>query len=494
MTSKLTVRKTRFWYATLLTLFCIVTTMLLAACGDSATPTTGAGATTAAAAGGAATTAAATTTVAAAAGPTPTVAALGGNPNASTTLQMWIMPNSAHSSADLQKVLADFYAQNPDIKVNVTELDWGSAFTKITTALTSGQGPDITQLGTTWVGAMSATGGLRSFTPEEVKSMGGSDNFTPAAWATSSLAGSKDVTAIPWFVDTRAIIYRTDVLQKAGVDPATGFKDWNTFVQTLQKMKDTGMVKAPFAYPGKNDWNVVHNFAPWIWSAGGSMLTADNSQAAFNNDAGIKGAQFYASLYTQGLVLKDALEKNSNDVEAYFESGDVGAIIDGPWMLKNATLTKADSGFSDTPYAKEIGVAMIPTGPSGDYPFVGGSNLTILKSSKHADAAVKLVQFLASKKAQSDYAAVTGDLPATNEGQAGLVSNPMYKVFVDSAKAGKSYPAIAAWGPIESALQKNIGLLWDDVAGVNGTFQPSMVKTRLDAAAQEVNTIIAASK
>ena len=74
------------------------------------------------------------------------------------------MPNSGAPEEDLRATLEPFLAENPDIQVEITVLDWGSAWTKITTAATSGEGPDITQLGTTQVAAVAAMGALEDLT------------------------------------------------------------------------------------------------------------------------------------------------------------------------------------------------------------------------------------------------------------------------------------------------------------------------------------------
>lgn len=468
----------------------LVLGLMLAACGEQtpAPPTATTAATTTTLAS--ATTASATTTQAAA-----TTEANAAN---TTTLEMWIMPNTSRVVEDMQKVLADFYVQNPNIKVNVTRVDWGVGLTRLQDAIKQGQGPDVTQMGWSWIGALAASGGLRPFTEADLAPMGGVPNFAEVAWTTSKQAGGTEAVAIPWFVDTRAIFYRTDVVQKAGLDPATAFKDWDSFLNSLKKMKETGLVKAPFAHPGKGEGNVVHNLAPWIWSAGGDMLSADNTKAAFNSEAGIKGVQFYSSLYAQGLVLKEAIEKNTGDVETFFRNGDVGAIITGPWMIRDARLSKtqSDTGYAGTVTANNLGVAQIPAGPGGSKPFVGGSNLGVLKSSKNQAAAVKLVQYMASKKVQNEYASLSALLPATLNAQADftLVNDPLYKPFLQSVKDGRSYPTIATWGTVQAAMVKSLGLLWDDVAGINGPFDASKVKPRLDAAAQEVNTVITSSK
>ena len=71
----------------------------------------------------------------------------------------WYMPNGSAPNDYFKAEAAAFNAAHPNIEVDGTLVDWGDAFTKITAALTSGVGPDVTQLGTTWVGAFSRSGG-----------------------------------------------------------------------------------------------------------------------------------------------------------------------------------------------------------------------------------------------------------------------------------------------------------------------------------------------
>ena len=73
-----------------------------------------------------------------------------------------------------------------------------------------------------------------------------------------------------------------NVFKKAGVDPRDAFANWGSFKQAMQKLNGTelnGKKIAALGYPGKNDWNVVHNMAPWIWNAGGDFLGAEQAFA-----------------------------------------------------------------------------------------------------------------------------------------------------------------------------------------------------------------------
>ncbi|WP_232730040.1 sugar ABC transporter substrate-binding protein [Paenibacillus phocaensis] len=408
------------------------------------------------------------------------------------TLTAWIMPNSPKPDKDFLEVMKPYLDQNPNVKLNVTVLDWGSAWTKITTAATSGEGPDILQLGTTWVPAIAAMNGIEDLT-DRVNDVGGEGNYLPASWETTKINGQSEVFGIPWFVDARALFYRTDALEKAGLDPATAFKDWDTFKQTLTKLNGVeieGQKMTAFGVPGKNDWNVPHNIFPWIWAAGGNVLNEDNTKVAFNDKTALEGVMYYTGLAHDGLVDKASLEKNSSQIESDFSDGKTAIMVSGAWMIKNFATPAEDGGVGDKTASQNYGVAALPAGPAGQSTFIGGSHLTIFKGSKHKDAAWGVIKYLSGDEAQLAYAQASGQLPAKKNVMDSLTSDPGYKALVEATNYGKSYPAIPQWGPCETALVKYFGNIWDIVAGVSGTYSEESIQKQLDDAANEVSAIL----
>lgn len=408
------------------------------------------------------------------------------------TLTAWIMPNSPKPDKDFLDVMKPYLDQHPNVSLEVTVLDWGSAWTKITTAATSGEGPDILQLGTTWVPAIAAMSGIEDVT-DRVDEVGGESGYLPASWETTKISGQSQVYGVPWFVDARAIYYRTDALEKAGLDPATAFQDWDTFKQTLSKLNGIeidGQKMTAFGVPGKNDWNVPHNIFPWIWAAGGNVLSEDKSKVVFNDAQALEGIMYYTGLAHEGLVDKASLEKNSSQIESDFSEGKAAIMVSGSWMIKNFATSPDDGGVSDKTAASNYGVAALPAGPAGRATFIGGSHLTIFKGSKHKDAAWDIIKYLSSEEAQLAYAQASGQLPAKKSVMDSLKSDPNYKAMVEATEYGRSYPAIPQWGPCETALVKYFGNIWDIVAGVSGTYSQEAIQQQLDDAANEVNAIL----
>src|SRR4051812_7555408 len=75
------------------------------------------------------------------------------------TLTLWTMPNSPKPKEDLQKMVEPFTAKT-GVKVDVQEVGWDVQFDRIRNAAVSGEGPDITQAGTTQVPFFAALGGF----------------------------------------------------------------------------------------------------------------------------------------------------------------------------------------------------------------------------------------------------------------------------------------------------------------------------------------------
>ncbi|MDR1997316.1 MAG: sugar ABC transporter substrate-binding protein [Candidatus Margulisbacteria bacterium] len=421
----------------------------------------------------------------------------GGGADGKVKLTMWIMPNSQEPVKDLQQVLRPFLNKNPDIEIEIVSLDWGSAWQKITTAATSKDAPDIVQLGTTWVGAVASMGAMQDVSAN-VAAGGGKNLFVDSAWATSGIIGSPEVISVPWIVDVRVMFYRTDVFRRLGLT-ARDVATWSDFEETLAKIKAANLTIdnkkiEPLGITGKNDWNVIHNLVPWVWSGGGELLAADYRSSTVNSPDAQKGLLFYIDLIKKGFVPIQCLEQNSSQISSDFNNGHYAVIFDGPYQLKGMTTPPERGGGGGTFVAKNFAVAPYPAGPGGRYSFCGGSNLAIFKSSRNKEAAWKVVQYLTmDDRAQVAYSQLTGFLPAKRAAfdNPYFTNDPFRNVFSDAVKMSKAYPCIPAWGPIETVvLTRRFGLMWSDVVKDPDGFGQFKLKQHLDAAKHEMDSML----
>jgi multiple sugar transport system substrate-binding protein len=404
------------------------------------------------------------------------------------------MPNSLEPVADLERLLKPF-EQETGIKVKITSVDWGAAWSKITTAATSGDVPDMVQIGSTWVSAISGMGALEVFSAEAVAELGGQKTFVPVAWKTTGIENSGKTTAIPWIVDARALYFRKDVLRKAGVYQSQ-LGTWTSFKRALKRIYDADIViddmpVAPLGISGKNDWNVIHSLAPWIWMAGGDFLGPDRKTCVLDSNAVFDGISFYISLVREGYVPIEYLELNTAQVAGNFNDGACAMYFDGPYEVKTLTRPAAEGGAEGSLTSRNFAVTSYPKGPKGRYTFVGGSNLGIFKQAKNKAGAMKVIKYLTSKKAQVEYAKVSGFLP----GRLDAFDDPFFakdkhrKIFKSAVLYGRTYPPVPSWGLLEPILTRRFGIMWDYVTG-GEEYDPEEIRQQLRLAKKEVEAVL----
>jgi multiple sugar transport system substrate-binding protein len=407
-----------------------------------------------------------------------------------TSVRLWIMPNGPQPQEDMEALLKPF-TQKTGIKVDVDVVDWGVQLDRIRNAAVSGEGPDVTQAGTTQVPFFAALGGFEDLSPR-VEDIGGAAAYPEGVWKTTQVVGQEGTWAVPWFTEARSIYYRKDVLEKAGVDPATAFKTWDDFQSTLEAIKTEVPDVAPFGTPGKKAFDLVHHVMPFVWDAGGAELTADSSKSAINSPQAVQGVEWFADLVNDGLADPSQLERDGTQVENQFKAGKLAVWIGGPWVLPSAQRTDDESW---SPAArKNVGLAPMPAGPNGDaYTFVGGSDLMMFEHSKHKNEAWALIKYLSQDQVQTDYAQLLGMFPARVEPQQsyGESNGANFEAVYEAIQQGRTYTPIPQWAQIENAYKGRFGNILDMAAGDAGAYSEDGIKQQLDQAAKEANVLLA---
>src|SRR3954453_5001132 len=97
------------------------------------------------------------------------------------------------------------------------------------------------------------------------------------------------LTALPWFIDSGMLYYRTDLLEKAGAKvPET----WDELVATAQKLQGSGDAKYGYLWQGKQAEVLVCDLVEMIGSNGGSILGPDGKQVLLADDKAVEAVQF----------------------------------------------------------------------------------------------------------------------------------------------------------------------------------------------------------
>ena len=115
----------------------------------------------------------------------------------------------------LSELVPAFEKEHPGIRVQVQQIPWTAAHEKLLTAFVGDATPDIAMLGNTWVPEFVALDALEPL-DQRVASSKDVDrkDYFEGIWNTNVVNDS--TYGIPWYVDTRVLFYRTDLLKAAG--------------------------------------------------------------------------------------------------------------------------------------------------------------------------------------------------------------------------------------------------------------------------------------
>jgi len=359
-----------------------------------------------------------------------------------------MMPHGSHPIRDIPPLLDQFEAEQ-HIHVRLTLLPWDIAWVELVKVALYGHGPDISEIGTTWIGNLIAMNTLRPFAPTELAILGGAAAFLLSSWQSCAVLGEREVCAVPWLADTRLIYYRRDLLDKAGVDIATAFSSARQLALTLGRLSDHG-IELPWVVPNRYAWNTLHNIASWVWGAGGDFVTADGRRVIFDQPQARAGMKAYFELYRY--LAPEARYLDGIQSDAFFLERQVAVTTTGPWlMLWNRNLNPNS--------VANWGVALPPGAP-----FVGGSNLVVWRHTRHESDALKLVKFLTSKQVQLQNSRI-GMLPVRLEilAEPAFTDDPVQVVMGQALRAGRSVPALRWWGLIEDKLIHVLTQLWTEI-------------------------------
>ncbi|MFM2069548.1 MAG: hypothetical protein RLZZ584_4457, partial [Pseudomonadota bacterium] len=127
--------------------------------------------------------------------------------------------------------------RHPDVDVRIVSRQFNDHHTAMTTALsTAVYLPDVMALEVGYVGRFAQGGGLDDLAGPAYGATRYADRFVPYAWQQGRGRGGAQV-AMPADIGPGTLLYRSDVLARAGVDPAELVRSWDSYVAAGVRIK-----------------------------------------------------------------------------------------------------------------------------------------------------------------------------------------------------------------------------------------------------------------
>jgi len=203
-------------------------------------------------------------------------------------LSLWIMEGTNPDAKPFFAELSKAFEEETGATLDVQFVPWTDAHNKFVNAIAGGTTPDVAEVGTTWTPEFADAGALMDLSgPVEEAGLG--EELVPGLVE----AGTVDeaLYGMPWYAGVRSVVYRTDVFEKAGVEPPT---TWDELVTVGEQLKQSNPDMIPFPVPGDSEYGVY----PFIWGNGGEIAVQDGDSWTSQIDApeSQEGIEFYTDL------------------------------------------------------------------------------------------------------------------------------------------------------------------------------------------------------
>ena len=372
-------------------------------------------------------------------GVTPYANAASVKSDAKGALTIWVMGDSG---TNFKKLVAPF-TKKTGISVNVVAIPWGNVGQKLTTAVASGSGPDIVQIGLSNLRTFADAGALMDLTKKTSGFANLTSNKFVAGVAGKATAIKGKIVSVPWIADTRVLFYRTDILSAAGINNPP--KTWTELRADAKILTARGAGMYGYYIP---QWDSA---LPVVltWGAGGDVINKSG-----NVDLDTPAFKSAVDLYT-GLYADKSVPSNSDfDQTQGFISGVTPMLVSGPYL---AQAIKSSAPNLDGKWM----VTVLPTDKTNTSLFAG-SNLGIWHNTKRPMGSLKLLDFLSMPATQLRWYAISGDLPTVKAALANskFKSDPLVKVYSQQLKNAKLLPLISNYeGGLGSEILKALNTI-----------------------------------
>ncbi|WSA42673.1 extracellular solute-binding protein [Streptomyces sp. NBC_01808] len=327
------------------------------------------------------------------------------------------------------------------VTIKRTAYDTSALTNQALLAAQEGTSPDVILLDNPAVSTLADSGMLTTTDEFGLDTSGIDENLLAAGVVDDKAYG------IPIGANTLALYYNEDVLDDAGVDPAS-VEDWESLTAALEKATDAGHKGITFA--GTNTEEGSFQFLPWFWGAGAELRDLDSAQA-------VSALELWTGWLEEGYAPDSVINNSQNTTWEEFLTGDFAFAVNGTWQVNSA----AEAGFP-------TGVVQIPGKDGGAAPApTGGEFITapVQDDTSRYDVTKKIVECMTTPAGMVETATTFAYyIPPTQAGQEKLLAkNAGLKPWTEAVRSargrtsdnlGTDYPKISEqlWTAVQKAL------------------------------------------
>jgi multiple sugar transport system substrate-binding protein len=385
-------------------------------------------------------------------------------------LEFWAMGREGEV---VQGMVPEFERLHPGVRVRVQQVPWSAAHEKLLTAYVGDATPCVFQLGNTWIPEFAA---LDAIEPLERRIASSTvvqpADYFPGIYDANVLGGR--TYGVPWYIDTRVLFYRDDLLRRVGVEgaPAT----WDAWVDAMERLRQgDGAGRFAVLLP-LTEWQTPVILALQL---GADLLRDGGRYGDFESDAFRRAFEFYLDIFRRGLAPRSG-DAEVGNLYQDFAAGFFTFYVSGPWNLGEFARRlppSLDDSWTTAPMPA-------PALPAPGDSLAGGASLAVFRRCNNPDAAWQWIEFLSAPARQAEFYRLTGDLPARPSAwqQADLLRDRRAVAFWRQLQHVRATPKVPEWERIADKISQYAE------AAIRGEMSPAAALAGLD---RDVDAILA---
>jgi ABC-type glycerol-3-phosphate transport system substrate-binding protein len=378
------------------------------------------------------------------------------------------------SASVLTKMVNEFMAANPDVKVQLEPVASGDKVNKFVTQARGGNPPDVVKVLTTDLPSYKAMGFVLNLDPYIAKAGGQAYKDQFMDFLGKAVAFNGSWYGMPHEGDAFLLYINSRLWQAAGLDPKRPPKTFEELKAANRKLTAASSGRYAFGMLAQPAISAIW-MQSWFTANGADFFNADYTDTTIDSPMAIKAFKFYTDMVTKDKVVPPGATQVDYAAEITLFSQEKVAYIQGPFATQGNIL-------SANPNLKPV-LQAIPF-PGTKATAGRGSVFAISHASKNPDAAWRFIEFMNSEQNQLRYYNEAKMMPTKKPALAkvDVSADPIAKTMIQEAiPAAKSYPITAKWPKIKPIL--------DDVLG-NTLLGKSDPEAAMKGAATQIRAVL----
>ena len=246
-------------------------------------------------------------------------------------LTLWIHNDEDSWTESYQKIVDDFMAANPDIKINIESFPYDEYETKVQTALMSDEGgADIYELWGGWGVDFAPSGALAQLTDEMEQEV--RNESYPSTYGALESEGHLYGIPMEFNIECGGLLVNKNLLKAAGLEVPTTWEGLEDAAEKLVQKDGNEMAVKGFDFV---NWDgVMYLYTSMILSQGAQYMNEDGT-FNFTSEAAKDAWEELADMVTDDQLTTLSGLDDGSDIEGYQElyAGQAAMVPRGPWCI-----------------------------------------------------------------------------------------------------------------------------------------------------------------